>query len=255
MHIHLPKPLHGWREFAGEVGIIVLGVLIALGAEQLIQTIHSQQEVAEFRSAVDLELATTLAAYRYRLDQEPCVKRRLGELRKWLDASRAGTTLAPAGEIGRPSLYGFLTSVWKSSSPNVMNNLSLGTRERYAALYDFVELVDGQLDQEAEIWRSLNAFNGTSQLSPEDRSKIADSSIARNPSTISWFRTTLGSNRVPPKWASFPRGATVRNSSPLPIRSFAGLCSPPVPSPEAPPKLSAIRPKRSVALATDRPPR
>lgn len=35
MHIHLPKPLHGWREFLAEVGIIVLGVLIALGAEQL----------------------------------------------------------------------------------------------------------------------------------------------------------------------------------------------------------------------------
>jgi hypothetical protein len=30
MHVHLPKPLHGWRAFAGEVGIIVLGVLIAL---------------------------------------------------------------------------------------------------------------------------------------------------------------------------------------------------------------------------------
>jgi len=30
MHFRLPKPLHGWREFAGEVGIIVIGVLIAL---------------------------------------------------------------------------------------------------------------------------------------------------------------------------------------------------------------------------------
>ena len=36
MHLQLPKPLHGWREFAGEVGIIVLGVLIALGLEQLV---------------------------------------------------------------------------------------------------------------------------------------------------------------------------------------------------------------------------
>jgi hypothetical protein len=34
---HLPKPLHGWRQFAGEVGIIVVGVLIALGAEQLVE--------------------------------------------------------------------------------------------------------------------------------------------------------------------------------------------------------------------------
>jgi len=34
MQVHVPKPLHGWREFAGEVGILVLGVLIALGAER-----------------------------------------------------------------------------------------------------------------------------------------------------------------------------------------------------------------------------
>jgi hypothetical protein len=35
MHVHLLEPLHGWRAFAGEVGVIVLGVLIALGAQQL----------------------------------------------------------------------------------------------------------------------------------------------------------------------------------------------------------------------------
>jgi len=22
MHVHMPKPMHGWREFTGEVGII-----------------------------------------------------------------------------------------------------------------------------------------------------------------------------------------------------------------------------------------
>ena len=38
MHFHLPKPLHGWREFAGEVGIIVVGVLIALAAEQVVKS-------------------------------------------------------------------------------------------------------------------------------------------------------------------------------------------------------------------------
>ena len=27
MHFHLPKPLHGWRDFLKEVGIIVLGVI------------------------------------------------------------------------------------------------------------------------------------------------------------------------------------------------------------------------------------
>ena len=47
MHIHLPKPLHGWREFAGEVGIIVIGVLLALGAEQAIEALHHRAQVRE----------------------------------------------------------------------------------------------------------------------------------------------------------------------------------------------------------------
>ena len=37
MHFHMPKPLHRWRDFLNEVGIIVLGVTIALGAEALIE--------------------------------------------------------------------------------------------------------------------------------------------------------------------------------------------------------------------------
>ena len=32
MRFHLPKPLHGWRQLAGEIGIIVVGVLIALAS-------------------------------------------------------------------------------------------------------------------------------------------------------------------------------------------------------------------------------
>src|SRR6185312_14058686 len=44
MHVHLPKPLHGWREFVGEVGIIVLGVLIALGAGQVVESLHFRHE-------------------------------------------------------------------------------------------------------------------------------------------------------------------------------------------------------------------
>src|SRR5258708_2499167 len=39
MHFHLPKPLHGWREFTGEVGIIVIGLLIALAVQQGVDAI------------------------------------------------------------------------------------------------------------------------------------------------------------------------------------------------------------------------
>jgi len=45
MHIHLPRPLHGWREFVGEVGIIFSGVLLAIGAEQTIEAQHHRSQV------------------------------------------------------------------------------------------------------------------------------------------------------------------------------------------------------------------
>ncbi len=60
MHFHLPKPLHGWREFLGEVGIIVLAVLIALGAEQLVEAAQWRQKVeiatTEIHSEIDDQL-------------------------------------------------------------------------------------------------------------------------------------------------------------------------------------------------------
>lgn len=57
MHFHLPKPLHGWREFAGEVGIIVIGVLIALGAEQVIERRHDREKVDGSLAALRVEMA------------------------------------------------------------------------------------------------------------------------------------------------------------------------------------------------------
>ncbi|MEO6224329.1 MAG: hypothetical protein ABIO80_00525 [Sphingomicrobium sp.] len=46
MRFRLLKPLHGWRGFAGEVGVIVLGVLIALIFEQMAQSWDWKQNAA-----------------------------------------------------------------------------------------------------------------------------------------------------------------------------------------------------------------
>src|SRR6478672_6882711 len=90
MHLHLPKPLHGWREFAGEVGIIVLGVLIALGFEQIVEAARWRSEVGQFRTAVDHELGRNLGLYREIMRQRPCVSRRLIELEHYLADAKAG---------------------------------------------------------------------------------------------------------------------------------------------------------------------
>jgi hypothetical protein len=65
MHVHLPKPLHGWREFAGEVGVIVLGVLIAMIAEQVVEELSWRAKIAKAEQAMRIELAEDNAPQAY----------------------------------------------------------------------------------------------------------------------------------------------------------------------------------------------
>jgi hypothetical protein len=44
MDIHKPKPWHGARELAKEIGTIVIGVLIAIGAEQTVEALHHRAQ-------------------------------------------------------------------------------------------------------------------------------------------------------------------------------------------------------------------
>lgn len=74
MHVHLPKPLHGWRAFAGEVGIIVLGVLIALAANEFVDGLQWRQKVNHAEAAMRLELSNDDAPQAYaRILIAPCL--------------------------------------------------------------------------------------------------------------------------------------------------------------------------------------
>lgn len=57
MQLRFPKPLHGWRAFVGEVGIIVLGVLIALACGQLVDSWQWRNKIRHAEAAMRLELA------------------------------------------------------------------------------------------------------------------------------------------------------------------------------------------------------
>lgn len=82
MHFHLPKPLHGWREFVGEVAIIVLGVLIALGAEQAVQSTEWSHKVDAAAADMNNELSAGDGPQAYgRLAMHDCVAKKLDSLR------------------------------------------------------------------------------------------------------------------------------------------------------------------------------
>ena len=70
--IHKIKPVHGWREFIGEVGIIVLGVLIALLAEGMIESWRWHEQMEQTREAIKADLLSASINALERLAINPC---------------------------------------------------------------------------------------------------------------------------------------------------------------------------------------
>jgi hypothetical protein len=59
MEVHA-KSVHSWKELLSEIGVIVIGVMIALGAEQAVETIHWSHKVADAEVAMGRELSSDL---------------------------------------------------------------------------------------------------------------------------------------------------------------------------------------------------
>jgi hypothetical protein len=115
MHFHLPKPLHGWRAFAGEVGIIVVGVLIALSAEQAVESWHWRSQAAEARSALRAEVGKDNLPQAYnRLAIAPCLTAKLDQLDAALAAHVDRAQFITLAQNYRPPNRGWDDEVWKA---------------------------------------------------------------------------------------------------------------------------------------------
>jgi hypothetical protein len=209
MHFHLPKPLHGWREFAGEVGIIVIGVLIALGAEQAIEAIHERSEVEQTRSALNAELAHNLAAFDYRLSLEPCARRRLNELQSIVDRGHAAAPLRH--DLQSPVTINLEFAIWDAATGEARSLIPLQAKLHYAKLYDMFRHYESLRNRESDAWAQLTDLDLHSQPSAEDmkQAKLAIKRLRRLDELL-------------PSYGSFIE----RSASPLGIRPEADINAP-----------------------------
>jgi hypothetical protein len=171
MHVHLPKPMHGWRQFAGEVGIIVLGVLIALGFEQVVQSIHDRNMAAEARQNVRDEAALNLSALRDRIDIQGCIERRLGELSSLLEAAGDGSLKTQPNWIGYPPTWPFFHGRWDAATASGRNSLfPFGEQQQFTILYEIFARYDEYQAREQAAWSQLRALETwRGPLGPEAR--------------------------------------------------------------------------------------
>lgn len=169
MHFHLPKPLHGWREFAGEVGIIVLGVLIALTAEQVVESWHWRRVVAAERVALDDDVADMWNAMSARMVMQPCVDERLSELQTVFDRHNRGQPLGIVGPIGRPSVWSAHTTALQiATADESLSHMPAQAKRDYFGVYAEYPEFERDAFEERGSWRTLELLNDPQVLDEAD---------------------------------------------------------------------------------------
>lgn len=169
MHFHLPKPIHGWREFAGEVGIIVVGVLIALSAEQLIESLHWREKVGQANEQLNLELhADAQSAYQWLANRE-CLQGQLDAADRAVVAARE-TGEIPAITAYSPPLVMFTSDAWLNArSLQVADHIGPDAMHDYALLYFFPRELETDIVQLHQLAAELRPLsNGLHRVSPEE---------------------------------------------------------------------------------------
>jgi hypothetical protein len=220
MHFHLPKPVHGWRAFVGEVGIIVIGVLIALGAEQLVEAAHWHEAGRIAVDAMNQDAAFERAALESRYDQQSCIDKRLNDLETVFARRDEGMPLRITRAVGRPFYSTGRAPSWEVAvADGSVAHLPFEVRSRFASAFGTYQLYERQMWEEKRAWQQLQMLNHAASLLPADWSQARQAYDLAKDFNMS-FRVTLPDYIA--RFSRFPRAQTVGKSNPF----QAALCKP-----------------------------
>jgi hypothetical protein len=115
VEIHKPKPVHSWRDFVKELGTIVLGIIIAITLENLVESWNWQREVRDARHAILQEIAANNEnSYAYRIALSSCLQKQLSELNANLSALETGRKAVGLSHFSPAPVAFVRDSEWQS---------------------------------------------------------------------------------------------------------------------------------------------
>lgn len=137
------KPMHGWRAFVGEIAIIVIGVLIALAAQQVVESWSWQQKVAAAEQTMNEEIKNSLLGVAELNRLEKCSTTQLKGLQ---DAIVSGDQ-AKAGQILRRATAFGVSRLWADNafeatlSAQVSDHLGAAKLKSYSQVYQMIRQI------------------------------------------------------------------------------------------------------------------
>ena len=170
MHFRLPKPLHGWREFAGEVGIIVIGVLIAIAFGQIVESLNWRSQVSDARSALTQDMAQSNRVFAYRVAAHDCVARRLDRIGKMIEQAAQHRAPTRVGDVFPDIGNALFKNAWETSrADQVLAHFNRKSLRLYGSYYLQLDNLGYFMLHENEDWGILRVLRGDpNRLGPTD---------------------------------------------------------------------------------------
>lgn len=159
MEIHTPdSPVHSFRDFVVHLVMISLGVLIALGAEGVVQALHHRHLVAEANSSLRAEMQENRAT----LDKNlPMLKHNEELLRQSLEDVRnlKKDRKAKAHDINlNLNFFGLSDTSWRTAeATGALALMSYQQAQDYAGYYDVQSLMNRLIDSLEDSWLDMSA--------------------------------------------------------------------------------------------------
>jgi len=179
MRVQLPKPLHGWREFVGEVGIIVLGVLLALGAQQLLEDWHWKHDVEFQRKALRSEARDMLGAIAERGLQQDCVDRRLKEIAILLERHASGQRVQVFRSVGRPTRASATRGSWPIAlAGQTLLHMPQEEQLAYSSAFGSFDVWDRAIEYEYQDWLRLRQLDQPDLMADADWANVGQAYFA-----------------------------------------------------------------------------
>jgi hypothetical protein len=175
MHFHLPKPLHGWREFAGEVGIIVVGVLIALGAEQVVEHFRDRAAIREAEDGMASELRDDDLPQAFaRVAVNNCNVDQLDSIEAAVESNGDRSNMLKLARAYKPEYRTWDDQAWKSAmSSQALANGGAKRMTKWATAYVTMPLLDQiALQEQAQVSQLWANMSGAGPLTATQQDRM-----------------------------------------------------------------------------------
>lgn len=157
-----------WTAITIELVIVTLGVLIALGLQQLVNTLSERTAATRARGDIREELGLNLGLLQQRQQIQPCIDQRLDEIGAHLDRLSQGEVENPPQWIGRPQLWNMREYRWNvASQSGHASLLSPEEQDTFTRIHDQLQRVEAVQNEEQRLWAQLRVLEGEQRLNSE----------------------------------------------------------------------------------------